>query len=126
MKTRISLKYIVSYCSFKRTVNWSKFQSNVSTERKNQYLDFLVDSSFQGVNRLFVLLFKNENYSKVHTKYYLPNVEIKDYNVMICGKHFFDQPVKSNMRTYNNIQKLATGQGEDYTNDYLLFLLLVQ
>ena len=41
-------------------------------------------------------------------RYYLPNVEIKDYNVMIDGKNFFDQPVKNNKVTYENIRKIAT------------------
>ena len=49
-----------------------------------------------------------------------PTVEIKDYNVMIDGKIFFDQPVKSSMRTYDNIQKFAKGQGDDYTTGCLL------
>ena len=43
--------------SFKRTINWKKYQSKVSTERQNQYLDYLIDPSFQEVNRLFVLSF---------------------------------------------------------------------
>ena len=41
---------------FKRTVNWHKYQIKVSTERQNQYLNFLIDPSFQGVNRLFVFI----------------------------------------------------------------------
>ena len=45
---------------FKRTINWNKYQPKVSTERINQYLDFLIEPSFQGVNRLFVLPFENE------------------------------------------------------------------
>ena len=42
---------------FKSTINWNIYQSEASSERKNQYLDFLIDPSFQGVNRLFVLSF---------------------------------------------------------------------
>ena len=42
---------------FKRTFNWNKYLSKVSTERQNPYLDYLTDQSFQGVNRLFVLSF---------------------------------------------------------------------
>ena len=61
---------------------------------ENQYLDLLIDPIFQGVNRLFVLLFENEEDRKVHTRYYLPKVEIKEYNAMIDGKKVFDQPVK--------------------------------
>ena len=45
---------------FKRTINCSKYQSKMSAERKRQNLDCLVDPSFQGVNRLFVLPFENE------------------------------------------------------------------
>ena len=82
--------------------------TKVSTEGLNQYLDFLIDPSFQGVNRLFVLLFENEVDRKVHTGYYLPKVEIKDYNVMIDAKNFFEQPVKSDLRTYDNIRKIST------------------
>ena len=72
---------------FKRTINWNEYQPEISSERQNQYLDFLIDPSFQGVNRLFVLLFKNEDDRQ--TGYYLPKVEIKDYKVMIDGKTFW-------------------------------------
>ena len=47
--------------------------------------------------------------------YYLPKVEIKDYNVMIDGKNVFDQPINSMIKTYENIRKIAAGQGDDYT-----------
>ena len=50
---------------FKRTINWNKYQP----KRQNQYLDFLNDPSFQGINRFFVLSFENENDRIVHTKY---------------------------------------------------------
>ena len=89
-------------------------------KQTNQYLDYLIDPSFQGINRLFVLSFENVKDRKVHTGYYVLKVEIKYYNVMIDGKHFFDQPVKSDMRTYDNIRKIATGQGDDYTTGCLL------
>ena len=80
----------------------------------------MVDPSFQGVSRLFVLSFENENDRTSHSTYYLPKVEIKDYNVMIDGKNFFDQPVKNDKVTYENIRKIATGQGDDYTTGCLL------
>ena len=57
---------------------------------QNRYLNHLVDLSFQGVNRLFVLSFENEDDTTSHSTYYLPKVEIKDYNVMIDGKNVFD------------------------------------
>ena len=88
----------------------NKYQTKVSGKGQNQYLDFLIDPSFQGVNRLFVLSFENEGDRKFYIGYYLPEVEKKkDYNVMIVRKSFFDQTVKTDMRTYDNIQKISTG-----------------
>ena len=75
----------------------------------------MVQPSFQGVNRLFVLAFENDTQRTSHYGYYLPNVEIKDYNVMINEENFFDQPIKNNKVTYENIKKIATSQGDDYT-----------
>ena len=63
---------------------------------------------------------KNTTDKTVHTKYYLPTVETKDYNVMIDGQNFFDQSVKGSLRTYDNIQKITTGRGDDYTTNCLL------
>ena len=75
----------------------------------------------QGVNRLFVLSFENEDGRTSHSTYYLPKVEIKDYNVMIDGRNFFDQPINSMTKTYEkNIRKISTGQGDDYTTGCLL------
>ena len=74
---------------FKRTINWNKYESSVKTFAQNRYLNYLINPSFQGVNRLFVLSFENENDRTSHLTYYLPKVEIKEYNVMIDGKNFF-------------------------------------
>ena len=85
------------------------------------YLNHLINASFQGVNRLFVLSFQNENDRKPHSTNYLPKVEIKDYNFMIDGKNiFFNQPINSDLKTYENTIKIATGQGDDYTTGCLL------
>ena len=62
--------------SFKRTINWNKYQSKKSIERPNQYLDYLINPSFKGVNRLFVLSFENEALRKIYKRYYLPAVQI--------------------------------------------------
>ena len=53
-------------------------------------------------------------------KSYASTVEIKDYKVKIDAKNFFDQPGKSDLRTYENIKKIATGQIVDYTTGCLL------
>ena len=105
---------------FKRTINWNKYQSQITDQVKSRYLDFLIDPYFQGENRLSVLSFKDKDVRESYRRYFLPTVEIKNYNVMIDGKKLFDQPVKNNLRAFNNIQKIATGQGDDYTTDCLL------
>ena len=104
---------------FKRTVNWNKHDPKVSVQAPNPYLDFLINPSFQGVNRLFVLLFENKEDRKVHT-WYLPKVEIKECNVTIDGKNFFEQSVKRSMKTHDSIWKITAGQGDDYTAGVLL------
>ena len=53
-------------------------------------------------------------------KYSLPNVEIKDYKVMIDEKNFFDQPIKNDKVTYEIIRKIATGWGDDYATGCLV------
>ena len=95
---------------FKKTINWNKHLSKPELLRRNPNLNHLVEPSFQGINRLFVLAFEGDAQRIVHTGYYLPNVEIKDYNIMINGENFFDQPIKNNKATYENIRKIATGQ----------------
>ena len=55
-----------------------------------------------------------------HSTYYLPKVEIKDYNIMIDGRDFFDQPINIMNKTYENIRKIATGKGDDYKTGCLL------
>ena len=105
---------------FKRTINWNKYLSKPELLAQNPNLNHLVEPSFQGINRFFVLAFEGVAQRIVHTGYYLPNVEIKYYNVMINGESFFDQPMKNNKVTYENIKKIATGQGDDYTTGCLL------
>ena len=87
---------------------------------QNPNLNHLVEPSFQGLNRIFVLAFENDTQRTSHTGLYLPNVKIKDYNIMINGENFFDQPIENNKVTYENIRKNATGQGDDYTIGCLL------
>ena len=105
---------------FKRTINWNKYHPKVTVEQQKRYLDFLINPSFQGVNKLFVLSFENNGGRSSYTRYYLSRVEIKDYNVMIDERNFFDQPVKDDLITYDNIRKIAIGQGDDYTTGCLL------
>ena len=55
-----------------------------------------------------------------HSTYYLPKVEIKDYKVLIYGKNVFDEPINSMAKTYENIRRIAIGQGDDYETGCLL------
>ena len=67
-----------------------------------------------------VLSLENNEDRTVRIKYYLPTVEIKNYNVMINGPNVLDQPVNNNLITYENIRKIATGAGDDYMTGCLL------
>ena len=105
---------------FKRKIIWNKYLAKPELLAKNANLNHLIGPRFQGVNRLFVLAFENDEQRISRKRYYIPNVEIKDCNVIIDGKIFFDQPVKNDKVTYENIRKITTGQGDDYTTDGLL------
>ena len=75
----------------------------------------MIDPSPQGIIKIFILLFENNTNTTVCTKYYLQTAEIKKYNVMIDEQKFFDQSVKNNLITYDNIvQKIVTCQGDDF------------
>ena len=92
-----------SKSGFKRVINWNKYLSKPDLLAQNPNLNHLVEPSFQGVNGLFVLAFENDNLRTSYERYYIPTVEIKDYNIMINGENFFDQPIKNNKITYENI-----------------------
>ena len=104
----------------KKTISWNEYESSIKAFAQNRYLNYLINPSFQGANRLFALAFENENGRTSHSTYYLPKVEIKDYNVMIDGRNFFDQPINSMNKTHENIRKIATGKDDDYTTGCLL------
>ena len=91
---------------FERKISWNKYLAKPELLARNQNLNYLIEPSFQGVNRLFVLAFENDEQRTSNKRYYIPNAETKDYNVMIHGKTFFDQPVKNDKVTYENIRKL--------------------
>ena len=80
----------------------------------------MVKPGFQRVNRLFVLAFENGTQRTSNYAYYVPNVEIKNYNVMINGENSFDQTVIDNKVIYENIRNIATGKGHDYATACLL------
>ena len=90
-------------------------------ERLNNYSVFTNYSiTHLTFTRLSVLPFENETDIKVHTKYDLPTEEIKD-NVIIDGRNIFDQPIKNDFETYDNIRKIAPGQRDGCLLDYSYF-----
>ena len=108
---------------FKRTISWNKYLAKPELLAQNTNLNHLIEPSFQGVNRLFVLAFEDDGQRISNKRYYIPNVEIKDYNIMIDGKNFFDPPAKNDKVTYEIIK--GDGQGDDHTTrcllDYIYF-----
>ena len=89
---------------FKRTINWNKYLAKTINRGRNRYLDYLIDRSFQGVNKLFAFLVKDDDGWESHKQYYIQTVEIKDYNVTIDGRNFFDQPIKNDLKIFRRFQ----------------------
>ena len=103
---------------FKRTIKWNKYRSEMSNQAANNNLNYLIDPTFTNVNRIFVLSFENENDRVSFSKYYVPKIEIKDFNVLIDGKPFFEIPVKNKQEAYEAITEIS--KNNDYTTGNLL------
>ena len=85
---------------FKRTMSWNKYLAKPELLAQNSNLNHLFEPSFQEVDRLFVLAFENDDQRRSNKRYYIPNVEIKDNNIMVDGRKFFDQPINNMIKTY--------------------------
>ena len=103
---------------FKRTIKWNKYRLEMTNQTKGNNLNFLIDPTFTKVNRLSVLLFENENDRTSFSKYYVPNVQIEDFNVLIDGKIFFYLPIKNHEEIYEQI--IEMGRNNDYMTCKLL------
>ena len=93
----------------------------MTIQPQNNSLNYLIDPTFTNTNRLFVLSFARTNAGDNRdsfSHYYLPNVEIKDFNVLIDGKSFFDLQVKKEEETYEKIIEMSNNN--DYTTSNLL------
>ena len=126
-KKNIKPTKLLSKC-FKSSVFSNEYKSKIETHElgNNNLKRFLLDSTSQGVNRLFVLAFNNtqndDNHIKrnSHQKYFLPRVKLTKCNVLINGLNFYDQPVSEEVIRYNELRKLCTEKGDDYTTGSLL------
>ena len=96
---------------FKRTIKWNKYRSQMIIQLQNNNLNYLIDPTFTDVNRLFVLPFQRtagqnnttKDYRDSFSHYCVPNIRIKDFNVLIGGKSFFDLLVKNEEEAYEKI-----------------------
>ena len=101
---------------FKRTNSSNKYRSEMTTQPKNNNLDYLIDPTLRSINRLFVLSFRNGNNDATRgsfDKYYMSLVEIKDFNALIDTKPFNNQPVKRNkkrMKSLSTCREMITIQ----------------
>ena len=113
---------------FKRSVFLNEYKTKIETHTAdaNNLKRILLDSSFQGVNRLFVLAYDNtENRANaIHMKsprrYALSKVNLNKFNVLIDGRNFYDQPISDKITKCEELMILCTGKGKDYTTGWLL------
>ena len=110
---------------FIRTIKSNKYRSQMTIENNNNNLNYLIDPTFTNVNKLSVLSFERieennvqKGYKDFFSHYYVPNAEIKNLNVLIYGKRFFDLQVKNGEETYENIIDISNNN--DYTTRNLL------
>ena len=102
----------------KRTIKWNKYRSEMANQTRNNNLNYLIDPTFINVNRLFVLSFKNDFDRNSFSNYYVPKVEVKDFNVLIDGKPFLEIPVKNKEEAHQEIVEMSKN------NDYITGSLL--
>ena len=106
---------------FKRTIKWNKYRLKMSIQPQNNNLDYLIDSTFTNVNKLFLLSFpKNNNTDSRYSfsNYYVPKVMVNDFNVLIDGISFFDLSVKNDEEAYEKIIDMSNNS--DCTTGNLL------
>ena len=90
----------------------------MTTEAVNNNLNILIDPTFTNVNRLFVLVYRIVDDRESFSQFYLPNVMVKDFNVIIDKLAFFDLPIKTEEEAYEKIIDIS--RNNEYTTDNLL------
>ena len=103
---------------FKREIIWNKYRSQMTTEAVNNNLNISIDPTFTNANRLFVLAYQNADDRQSFSQFYLPNVMVKDYNVIIDKLAFFDLPIKTEEEAYEKI--IDINRNNEYTTGNLL------
>ena len=72
------------------------------------------------IDCLFLYVVINVTNKNSYRKYFLPRPKIKNYNIEIDGRHFYDQSINDLIKQYDEVRKISTGQGDDYTTGCLL------
>ena len=90
----------------------------MTTEAINNNLNILIDPTFTNVNRLFVLAYQTTDDRQSYSQFYLPNVMVKDYNVIIDKLAFFNLPIKTEEEAYEKIIDIS--RNKEYTTGSLL------
>ena len=104
---------------FKREIIWNKYRSQMSTEEANNNLNILIDPIFTNVNRLFVVAYGQDNNDRQSfSRFYLPNVMVKDYNIIIDKLTFFDLHIKTEEEAYEKFIDISRNN-EDTTGNLL-------
>ena len=103
---------------FKREIIWNKYRSQMKTKAVNNNLNILIDPTFTNVHRLFVLACQNADDRQSFSQFYLPNVMVKDYNVIIDKLAFFDLPITTEEEAYEKIIDISSNN--EYTTGNLL------
>ena len=115
---------------FKRSVYWNSYEiKSAKVTEKGKSLNELLNASFQDVERLFVLAYviaaENDEAGIKNNKDFLPRGEIKNYNVLIDGRKFYDQPINNLIKQYDEVKRVSTEYCDDYTTgcslDYAYF-----
>ena len=124
IKDNVRLTKLLSE-GFKRSVYWNKYKVIPNKiYNQNDYIRELLDVSYQGVKRLFVLAYDNIGDNPVtaysHRKYFPLRIKIKNYNIEVDGRNFYDQPINDLIKQYDEIRKISTGHGDDYSTSCLL------
>ena len=110
---------------FNRSVCWNEYQTKTETRilDNSNLTRFPLDASFQGVIRLFVLVFNNTQATIPHNPinntanrlernshriYFLPRIDITNYSVLIVGRNLYDQLINDMIIQYDEIRTIAT------------------
>ena len=94
-----------SRTGFERTIKWNNYRLEMTKQTKNNNLNYSIDRIFTKVKRLFVLTFENKNDRTSFSKFYLLNIQMKNFNVLIDGKNLFDMPIKMTKKHTNKLLK---------------------